>query len=300
MMLVKLRRSHAQLATSAAQLLLIGFAFKDGTRTGVLLSAGLMAALGFVAWMSALRHARMIDDTPTSRVASAAQGYVELQGSGRPLGGLPLRSPLTGLPCLWYRYRVERRDNNNKWVHDDAGESDSSFLLDDGSGQCMVDPEGAEILVTRRDTWTRGERRYTQWLVIEHDPLYALGHFVTRGSADLELDVKADVGMLLAQWKEDRKHLLHRFDLDRDGEISLDEWELARRQARREVLAVHREARGHAELHVLHAPADGRLYLISTLPPETLALRYRRWSRAHLVFFFLGLAGIAYAVRLGA
>lgn len=296
-MLVRLRRSYAQFITSGTQLVLIGFALVDRSYRGVLVSSGLMMALSLVAWLAALRRMRMITDTPTSRVASAAQGYVELQGTGRPLGGLPLRSPLTGLPCLWYRYRIERRQNN-KWIQDGSEESDSSFLLDDRTGQCMVDPEGAEILVTRHETWTRGERRYKQWLLIEHDPLYALGDFVTRGSADLSLDVDADVGMLLAEWKHDRRRLLQRFDLDRDGEISLDEWELARRQARREVLAAHREVRNSAELHLLRVPRDGRLYLISSLPPERLALRYRRWSWAHLAFLFLGLAGLAYALKL--
>ena len=75
----------------------------------------------------------------TSKVASAAQGYVELIGSGRPLAGAPLISPVSQLPCLWYRYKIERKTSDNKWVLEDKGESDASFILEDGTGECVVD-----------------------------------------------------------------------------------------------------------------------------------------------------------------
>ncbi|HWS12694.1 MAG TPA: hypothetical protein VN279_07855, partial [Rhodocyclaceae bacterium] len=89
-MLVRLRRGYGNLVTSAAQLVLVGFALHDGTRTGVLVSASLIALLSFFVWLSAVRRARAIGDTPTARVASCAQGYAELRGRGKALGGLPL------------------------------------------------------------------------------------------------------------------------------------------------------------------------------------------------------------------
>jgi len=292
-MLVRLRRGYGNLVTSAAQLLLVGFALHDGTRTGVLVSAFLIALLSFFVWLSAVRRARAIGDTPTARVASCAQGYAELRGRGKPLGGLPLLSPLTGLPCLWYRYRVERREND-KWVYDSSGESDSSFILDDGTAECLVDPEGAEMLVDRHDTWRQGDRRYNQWLLIANDPLYALGEFVTRGTVELDQRHGEDIKALLAEWKQDRKQLLARFDRNGDGEIDLHEWELARAEAKRHVTKEHREARAHAELHLMRAPADGRLYLISSLDPDRLARRFRGWSVFHLVVFLAGVTGLAY------
>ena len=86
--------------------------------------------------------------------------------------------------------------------------------------------------------------------------------------------------------------LLKRFDLDRNGSLDLKEWELARTQARREIAATHRELRTTADVHVMHRPEDGRLYLISDLAPNRLATTYRRWSWFHLAVFFLGLGAL--------
>lgn len=292
-MLVRLRREYAGLVTSGGQLALLMLGLHLDSREGWMVSVALMALLSMVAWTSAFRRARAVADTPTSKVASAAQGYVELRGVGRAFGGLPLLSPLTSLPCLWYRYIVERKTSENKWVVEQRAESDASFILDDGSGQCVVDPDGAEMLVHKKDHWTRDDRRYTQWLLIERQPIYALGHFATRGSADLQLDADADVKALLAEWKREPARLLARFDRDGNGQIDLQEWEHARREAKREVAANHRELHSGAELHVLHAPADDRLYLISDLDPDRLAAKYRFWSWAHLAIFFGALVALA-------
>lgn len=295
-MIVSLRREYANLVTSGGQLLLLLIGFHLDTPVGWTICLALTALVSLVAWTSATRRRRAIDDTPTSKVASASQGYVELKGKGKPLGGMPLLSPLTGLPCLWYRYRIERR-SNDKWVYEGDGESDSSFILDDGTGQCLIDPEGAEILANRNDRWVKDNRRYTQWLLIERDPIYALGQFVTKGSVDLRLDFAEDLKTLLAEWKKDTKTLLARFDANKDGELDMKEWELARQQAKREITAQHREQHAHAEVSIVRRPDDGRMFLISDLDPARLARRYRVWSWAHLTIFFATLGGFAYFVR---
>lgn len=295
-MIVSLRREYANLVTSGGQLILLLIGFKLDAPPAWAACLALTAGVSLVAWVSATKRRRAIDDTPTSKVASAAQGYVELKGRGKPLGGLPLLSPLTGLPCLWYRYRIERR-SNDKWVYEGGGESDASFILDDGSGQCIVDPEGGEVLVTRRDQWVKDGKRYTQWLLIDRDPIYALGQFITKGSVDLQLDFAQDLKALLAEWKKDTKSLLARFDFNRDGELDLREWELARQQAKREVAAQHRQQHAHPEISIVRLPDDGRMYLISDLDPAKLARRYRLWSWAHLVIFFATLGGFAHVLR---
>ena len=113
----------------------------------------------------------------------------------------------------------------------------------------------------------------------------------------MELDQRhgEDIKALLAEWKQDRKQLLAHFDRNGDGEIDLHEWELARAEAKRQVTKEHREARAHAELHLTRAPADGRLYLISSLDPNRLARRFRGWSVFHLTCFLAAVAGFAYA-----
>ena len=295
-MLAKLHREYVALLTSGGQLLLLLIGVYFRTPTAWRVSLSLIALLSLLAWLAVLRRLRAFTDTPTSLIASAAQGYVELQGRGRPLDGLPVCSPINELPCLWYRFKVERR-SGDKWVTDASGESDASFLLEDATGTCAVDPEGAEIMPARFDKWLAGDYRYSQWLILEHDALRVVGNFRTEGAGDFDASVDEEVGQLLADWKQDRPTLLQRFDLDRDGELDVSEWQLVRAQARREVEQRRAEqSLSQKDLHFMAKPGDGRLYLISALSAAKLARRYRFWAWAHVAIFLCALIG---AARIG-
>jgi hypothetical protein len=112
--------------------------------------------------------------------------------------------------------------------------------------------------------------------------LYALGEFTTIGGANSMLSLREDVNALLASWKENPADLHRRFDLNRDGEIDLKEWELARRLAKSTVEKEHRNIRAQPGVHMLRAPQDGRLFLLSPLSPQSLRRRYLLWSVFHL------------------
>jgi hypothetical protein len=119
-----------------------------------------------------------VADTPTSRIASAPQGYIEIAGRGQQLLGEPLLSPVSGLPCLWYRYRIERR-NGDQWERIASGVSHDIFGVNDGSGQLLVDPEGAEILTSHRQVSHADHTRTPEWTLIEGEPIYVIGEHVT-------------------------------------------------------------------------------------------------------------------------
>lgn len=260
---------------------------------GVLAAAALVNVIG---WLRALRIARAIQDTPTSRVASAAQGYVELHGRAQPHEGQQLLTPHTQLPCLWYRYRVERREGD-KWQHVDSAESLAPFDLEDGSGRCTLEPAGAHIQTTHREVRRDGDLRHTEEILLKDDRLYAIGAFHSRGGADLVLDAHREVGELLAEWKQDQAELRRRFDLDGDGDISPKEWALARMAARREITRQHQELRAQAPRHILFRPGDGRPYLISNLPPEAMGSRYAWLARLFLGLLLACLAGLAWLIK---
>lgn len=256
----------------------------------------------FGLWRS-LRHARLVDDTPTARIASAAQGYAELRGRGLPLAGLPLLSPLGGLPVLWWRLLTEKRDAKGKWQQESLEQSQASFLLDDGSGSCLVDPEGAEMLVQRREVSEREDRRYTLWTLLPHDPVYVLGDFRSLGPLDGAVEGPMSESRRLAErleeWKADRAGLLARFDLDGNREIDLKEWELARQQARQELRQQQAEAATAAEVQRVGAPGDGRLFLISDLEPGQIARRFKLWAGFHLLVLLGSAAALGRLVQLG-
>ncbi len=290
--LPSLRRHYARLVTSGTQLLLLVVAIQLQTRTAWLWCLGLMAAISLFAWLSALHRLRMIRGTPTSRIGSAAQGYVELIGDGRPLHDTPVISILTQLPCLWYRYKIERKNGKNEWHTESSGESDTPFLLDDGSGPCVVDPRGAEIITTNKDTWTKGEHRYTEWKLLNIDTLYAIGEFKTEGGSSITRKSSEEIKAVLAEWKSDMPELHRRFDLNGDGELDMREWELARSAAKREAAKRLALARAEPDAHYLVRPGDGRLFLLSNLAPDRLARRYILWAWLHLVILFGALAGM--------
>jgi hypothetical protein len=298
-MLVRLRRDGANAALPGIQLAIIAAMVAVDTRWGSLAGLGALLATGLYGWLRSVQHARLIVDTPTARIASAAQGYTELRGRGRALAGVPVLSPVNGLPVLWYRLTTARKDDDGKWQTVNTVESDASFLLDDGSGVCAVDPEGAEMLVRRRDVFHRADLRHTQWSLIAQDPVYVIGEFATLGSVAPELDVAGQIRDLLALWKADRGALLARFDLDGNGDIDVREWELARAQARREVMKRRHEVLAAPEAHVVRKPAQ-RLYLISDLDPARIARRYRLWAGFHVAVFLASAGALAWFDQIGA
>lgn len=295
-MLVRLRREYVQLVTSGTQLLLLFIGIKLESRVGWLGILSAMALISLFAWLSALRRLRMVRDTPTSKVASAAQGYVELTGRGRPYDE-PLISKLRALPCLWYRYKMEQRDSKNRWSTLDSGESRDSFLLRDDSGDCVVDPDHAEIITKHRDQWIDGNYRYTEWKFIHNDSIYVIGDFRTR-SLGTEFNTRTELNALLAEWKKDLPKLHERFDLNDDGELDMQEWMLARQAAKREVAKKRREAHAQPDIHIISQPRNGRLFLISNLTPERLSRRYLFWAWAHLLIFFGSLGGIGWLLSV--
>jgi hypothetical protein len=295
-MLVTLRREYGRFVTSGAQLLLLFIGLQIGTRTGWLVSLGLIATISVLAWSSTINRLRAIRDTPTSKVASAAQGYVELIGKGGIVREAPLISKFTGLPCLWYRYKVESRDQDGKVETLDSGESSDCFLLRDDSGVCLVDPEQAEIITKHYDRWQKDGYQYTEWKLIDQDNLYVIGQFRTR-SGSVEFNSRAEFNALLAEWKKDTARLHARFDLDNNGVLDMREWALARAAAKREVSKMMRAAQETSDTHIISKPDDGKLFLVSNMLPEKLSRRYLYWSWAHIVLFVAALGGAGWLLQ---
>jgi hypothetical protein len=274
---------YREALTSAGYLGLLAVGVESAQPAGWTASLGLVFALGFIAWAATYRRARAIAEIATSKIGSAAQGYVELVGRASGAPDELIASPFSGLPCIWYRYRVyEKTGGKNQWREVDSGVSHTTFELSDASGVCRVDPDDAEVLPAETRVSYQADGKQVEELLFAGRPVYVLGEFSTTGGAVAALSLGEDVGFLLAEWKRDPVALRRRFDLDRNGEIDLKEWELARRLATRTVEKQHRELRQAGEDHTLRAPADGRLYLISALLPDKLRLRYLRWSAFHL------------------
>jgi hypothetical protein len=279
-----------------------------------LLVFGLAAAAVYSFWYAfkAWRKNRVIEDTATSRVRSAAQGYVELSGRGILPPNAVNRGPLTGVPCTWWRYKIEERRSSGRSRSWSTIQSDTSavpFLLDDGTGQCLVDPRGAEVFPGARDIWygpsewpevripngtgvfgwlvdslLKDKYRYTEYRLQPHEHVCALGAFRSLGGVSVE-DPDAAVAELLREWKKDQTALLARFDSNHDGTLSGAEWDKARAAARKQVLDGRATQPQPPRMNVLADPADGRAFLLAASEGEALARRFRRRALAGIAAF---------------
>jgi hypothetical protein len=274
-----------------------------------LLMLGLAAAAVYSFWTACKSWARnrTLEDTPTSRIRSAAQGYVELSGRGVLPPKAATKGPLTGIPCTWWRYKIEERSRagrSRSWSTIDSGTSEAPFLLDDGTAQCLVDPRGAEVFPGASDVWygpsewpevripkgtglfgwlvdacATDNYRYTEHRLQPNEHVCALGVFRSVGGVDAA-DPDDAVAEMLHQWKLDQAALLARFDKDHDGILNGAEWEQARAAARQQVLEKRAAAPLPPSVNVLGNPADGRAFLLAVSDGESLAQRFRRRALA--------------------
>lgn len=287
--------THFAVSGGYVVLLFAGLALQ--TRTAWQISLALIGASSFWAWHASTRRYRTVADTPTSRIGSAPQGYVELVGRGRHVPGEAPRSRISGLPCLWYRYVIER-ERDRGWEFMESGVSDAPFEIDDGSGRVRIEPDGAEMIISQRQISVREGYRIVEWSLVDGEMLYAIGEHVTVGGAHATFDRRADVSDLLAQWKRNPAALRARYDSNRDGEISLDEWDKVRDDAAAEVDRAHHAARLEPDVHLMRKPADGRLYLIANRDVASLVAHFRVWSWIHLAALGAAVTGLAWLARL--
>lgn len=268
----------------------------------------------YLIWRN-FRRVRVIEDTPTARLRSAPQGYVELQGQARSLPDRPVIAPLTRSACVWFRFRIEREQHSSRsgsrWAEVESGSSEIPFLLVDDTGECLVDPRRAEVTPAVKKTWygrskwpgaggregllgllMGGRYRYTEERIDGGD-LYVLGWFDSVRSTDLP--VSAEVSGVLRVWKQDQLTLLRRFDRNADGHIDASEWQSARQTAHREVLADRAVRSAQPATNVVSAGEHAHLpFLISARPEMLLSDRYRRHALLALAGSLLTAALLAW------
>ncbi len=124
------------------------------------LAAGTIGGLGLFVygWMVHQRK-RLIESIPTSTIRSLALGLVEISGQAQPEENL-LSSPFSGLPCVFFSYAVEEHMGSGKharWETIANGTSEQPFFVSDTTGQVLVMPLGAELILpderTYRNDW---------------------------------------------------------------------------------------------------------------------------------------------------
>jgi len=232
-----------------------------------------------------------ITEAPISTIAAAAQGYVELYGKAKT--DKPLKTPYQDIPCVWYRASVyanrETQDENFDLLNImplEYEESKTAFTLDDGTAQCTVNPEGAEVIYFEARTWRKNDHRYVEEYLPADKLLYVIGQLDTRKDVLDDATLNRQLGVKLADWKSRQRQLLIRYDQNLNDQIDMDEWEKVRQAAIAEIKA---EYAMHANIDsdngsdfTLAKPAGKQLFLISAKSPQQLRNSYKTWMLIHL------------------
>lgn len=263
----------------------------------------LVALLSFYFFARNWKRLRIIENTPTAKLRSAHQGYIELEGKGQLVDDQRIYAPLSNHPCLWYRSQIEQQESfveNNRtqtrWNVVYKSTSDHRFKLTDGVSSCFVDPNGAEVSGDEKLVWygntewpTRTQilesqsivhamtngYRYTEWLVLPGQSLYILGQFST-WSATTQKSVRDVMINLINDWKQDQLALQERFDTNQDGNIDQEEWEVARQEAKSEAQRIHDQLALEPDTNIIaKSNNSAQPFIISVYPQALLVRKYR-------------------------
>jgi hypothetical protein len=92
-----------------------------------------------------LARRRLLLNTPTSKIRSASLGLVEVSGLAN--GPYTIPAPITGKPCFLYHTTAwqQRESKNHEWEKVAEETLFVPFLLDDGTGELLIDPLGADL-----------------------------------------------------------------------------------------------------------------------------------------------------------
>ncbi|HRL92554.1 MAG TPA: GIDE domain-containing protein [Pseudomonas sp.] len=285
----------------------------------VALAASVGACVGGGWWaVRRMVQARYLLDTPTSKIRSAAQGYVELYGVLQEHKA-SLQARLTGKPCLWWRFKVEEYSSSDKrsaWRVVESGSSEACFLLSDGTGECLVDPKGAEIRPATKEVWqsdqaplTMGsgglfdwfssgkQYRYTEERLHAGEPLYAIGDFHTRGGGQQGLDLSAAQGTVIREWKGDYGRLLERFDSDGNQQLDESEWNRVRLAAQLEAEDRHSVQSLQPAQHQMGKPSQAQPFILSSHGEDQLARQFYWQALAGGVVCLLGALALTWLLR---
>ena len=264
----------------------------------------LIALVSFYYFVRNWKRLRIIEDTPTSRLRSAHQGYVELEGKGQFIDDRAIYAPLSNHPCLWFRSQIEQQETftengrtQTRWNVVYKNISNHRFKLTDGLNSCHVDPDGAEVNGNEKLVWygntewpirtqllesqsfihaMKNNYRYSEWLILPGQPLYVLGQFKT-WSAAAQQSVRNVMIDLLNDWKQDQQKLRERFDTNQDGSIDQKEWEIARQQAQSEAQKIHDQLALEPDTNIIAKPENStQPFIISIYPQARLIQQYRR------------------------
>ena len=263
------------------------------------------------------RRKRMVENIPTSTVRSIAMGLVELAGTARAItkSGDPFKTPLSGIDCAYFQYAIKvrvRSGKNSHWQTIVKGDSlEYPFWLIDNTGKVPVLPKGAEIMIKRGyryESWSGAgmpvnlkdfmftyglQNHVNRHLLFEESYIKEGGDVYVLGSAKKSVDYldkqKEDLANRLYELKTNRMKRAA-IDLNKDGEISMEEWNIAADKIEQELFKESVEEHKMDSHDVIISKGGAEpIFMISDVSQKDLIWRLSFES----VFFIMAGAGVS-------
>src|SRR5580765_3193621 len=127
-----------------------------------------------------LARKRLLLNTPTSKIRSASLGLVEI--SGVATGPYTLPAPISGVPCFLYCTTAWIQSDDSKsheWKKVAEETLHVPFFVNDGTGQLLIDPRGAELDL-HRDL----HQTYSDTIFSPHAPPQVSSFLARHGATD--------------------------------------------------------------------------------------------------------------------
>jgi hypothetical protein len=204
---------------------------------------GLITGFGlFIYGFLQLEKKNLIENIPTSKIRSVAMGLAELTGKVEPK--ILLKSPITQTECVFYKFIIEEERRNSKgkkyWVKIKEGRSTNYFYIKDDTARILVDPISAELVldyiyryIDDKFSGSYKSYRYTEWYIVPNETIYIIG--TVKKIRDNVEDRKSKLVEILKQLKQD-KEKLKQFDVNKNGQIDIEEWDMARMKIEQELI----------------------------------------------------------------
>ncbi len=213
-----------------------------------------------------IRH--LIEDTPTSRLRSVAAGFVEV--SGKITSNKPVISPISGSPCVFFRYfkeRLVKSGRRYRWQLVEVGEGFAdNCVLKDETGEIGINVKNASFYLTNKYTtntdffdmqyggFADNKTRYKEEYILDNQMVYVLG-------TAKPVSKSISYGKFLSELKKD-KEKMKKFDVDNNGVIDVEEWEEAQKLLKNEYLK-YKQSKGQAIDLVIDFDRSNGVFIIS-------------------------------------
>lgn len=129
-----------------------------------------------------VQQMRTIERIPRVSVSALIPGEANLSGRAAVHAGQVRKGPDSGAPCVYFHYTVERKtrdsDGDTKWETIERRYEYVPFVLDDGSGTIVVNPEHLNdmtVSLASKHSRTAGDLRYTEKRIDPGMTVFAMG-----------------------------------------------------------------------------------------------------------------------------